>query len=169
MRRVCLSYAWLLGTAAVVLSLDQLTKSLVRANLPLNVPWQPFPALDPIFTFRHIRNTGAAFGLLPGLGTVFMAVAVAVILAIIIRYRKMTDAPMILKLGFGFLVGGAIGNLIDRLRFGYVTDFVDFRWWPVFNVADSAVVIGTVIIVAYMLFAEAGQAHEAQEVSADEC
>lgn len=146
------SYVFLGVTALLVLMADQYTKLLVRRHLPLNVPYQPIEWLDPIFTFRHTQNTGAAFGLLPGLGVVFMAVALIVVVGIIIYYRRVENAPLVLRLALGLQLGGAIGNLIDRARFGYVVDFIDFRWWPVFNVADSGLFIGTFLLAWYILF-----------------
>jgi len=148
------SYLLLAVTAAVVLALDRITKILVREYLPLNVAWQPVRWLEPLFTFRRVHNTGAAFGLFPGFQVVFMAVAVVVIFGIIIYYRRLEHAPIILRLALGLQLGGAIGNLIDRIHPGYVIDFVDLGWWPVFNVADSCIVVGTVLLGWYLLFIE---------------
>jgi signal peptidase II len=141
------------SVGALVILLDQYTKHLVRQNVPLNVSWNPIMWLEPIVTLTHVRNTGAAFGLFPELSVVFVLVALAVIVGIIIYYRQLTQVSLLLRIALGLQLGGATGNLIDRLTLGYVTDFVDFRVWPVFNVADSAVVVGTALLAYYALFA----------------
>lgn len=147
-----LAQARLIGLAAAIVALDQVTKAWVRANLPLHVSWNPLPWLDPFVTLTHVQNTGAAFGLLPSLGGVFAVVAVAVVVMILLFYRRLAQGSLLLQVTFGLQLGGAIGNLIDRLARGYVTDFVDLRWWPVFNVADSALVVGTILLAIYALF-----------------
>ncbi|MBC7316196.1 MAG: signal peptidase II [Chloroflexi bacterium] len=140
--------------AAGVIALDQYTKALVRAHLPLNVSWNPIAWLDPIVTFTHVQNTGAAFGLLPQFGGMFILIALVVVLLIILFYKQLAQGSFLLQVAFGLQLGGALGNLCDRLARGYVTDFIDFRWWPVFNVADSAIVVGTILLVYYVLFIE---------------
>ncbi len=140
--------------AAAVIALDQYTKALVRAHLPLNVSWNPIAWLDPIVTLTHVQNTGAAFGLLPQFGGMFILIAIVVVLLIILFYRQLAQGSFLLQMAFGLQLGGALGNLCDRLARGYVTDFIDFRWWPVFNVADSAIVVGTILLVYYVLFVE---------------
>lgn len=140
--------------AAVVIAIDQYTKALVRAHLPLNVSWNPIAWLDPIVTLTHVQNTGAAFGLLPQFGGMFIIIAIVVVLLIILFYRQLAQGSFLLQVAFGLQLGGALGNLCDRLARGYVTDFVDLRWWPVFNVADSAIVVGTILLTYYVLFIE---------------
>ena len=148
---------FLFAVALAIIALDQISKALVRRYLPLNTSWDPIPGLGQIVTFTHVHNTGAAFGLFPGLGTVFLAAAMVVVLLIIAYSGQLARATPLLRIAFGLQLGGAAGNLIDRLTQGYVTDFIDFRVWAVFNVADSAVVIGTVLLAYYALFTESGQ------------
>jgi signal peptidase II len=148
-RRLLLLY----GIGFFIILLDQYTKHWVRQSIPLGVSWNPIAWLDPIVTFTHVRNTGAAFGLLPQLSGIFIVVALVVIVGIIVYYRQLAQASLLLRIALGLQLGGAAGNLIDRLVFGYVTDFIDFRVWPVFNVADSAIVIGTALLAYYALFA----------------
>lgn len=143
--------------ALVVIVIDQYTKALVRAHLPLNVSWNPVDWLDPIVTLTHVQNTGGAFGLFPQFGGMFIIVAFVVIFLIILFYRQLAQGAFLLQVAFGLQLGGALGNLCDRLARGYVTDFVDLRWWPVFNVADSAIVIGTILLAYYVLFLERGE------------
>ena len=138
-------------TALVIVIADQLSKIWIRTNLALgqSLPDAGFPRLT------HINNTGAAFGLFQGQSfplTIVASVGVVAILvyAILIYRRFPVFDNRLFWISLGLLLGGTIGNLIDRLRFGYVTDFIDFGFWPAFNIADSAVVVG-VIIFAYLL------------------
>jgi signal peptidase II len=138
--------------ALVLVAFDQWTKYLVRNNLPLNRDTALIPWLDKIFTFTYIHNTGGAFGLLPGVGLPFILVAIAVVVIIILYSRQITTGPWFLRLAFGLQLGGAMGNLVDRIVFGYVTDFVNFRWWPVWNIADSCIVVGTILLLIFIVF-----------------
>jgi len=147
---------FLFGVGLLVVGLDQYTKCLVRQNLPLNTSWNPISWLSPIVTLTYTRNTGAAFGLFPNLGIFLVVVALAVVVAIIIYYRQLAEGSGMLRLAFGLQLGGAVGNLIDRVCFGYVTDFLDVRVWPEFNVADSSVVVGTILLAVYALFLDPG-------------
>ena len=135
---------------AVVIG-DQLSKVWIRSNLALG------QTLFEVGFFRiiYISNTGASFGLFPGQSfalTIVTIVGVALILIFVLvihRWFPPLD-NMLSKVALGLVLGGALGNLIDRLNLGYVIDFIDFRVWPAFNIADSAVVVG-VIIFAYSL------------------
>jgi len=146
---------WMFAIALLVIALDQYTKHLVRTceHLPLNGSWNPIPWLDRIVTLTHVRNSGVAFGFLPGMGTSVIAVAVVVVFIIVFYYRQLAEASWLLHTAFGLQLGGAMGNMIDRITDnGHVTDFIDFRVWPVFNVADSAVVVGTILLAFYIFF-----------------
>ena len=136
---------------AVVLA-DQASKSYIRANLDLG------QSLFDIGFFRivNVGNSGAAFGLFQGQSTLLTAIAVIGILAVVLcvflaQHSLHFLDNMLVKSALGLVLGGTLGNLIDRLRFGYITDFLDFKVWPSFNVADSAITIG-VIIFAFTLF-----------------
>lgn len=136
--------------AALVVGLDQLTKYLVRANLALG---ESFPDEGPV-RIIHVTNTGAAFGILQG-QTVFLVITTFLGLAAILLYYLYP--PMehgVLRLALGLQLGGAVGNLTDRVRVGKVTDFVDVGPWPAFNVADSSIVVGVTVIVSFFLLAE---------------
>ena len=138
------------GVAATVLALDQLTKYLVRSRLELG---ESFPTDWPV-RITHVSNSGAAFGILQG-QTFFLIVATIIGLGTIALYYLYP--PMehwVVRLALGLQLGGAIGNLADRIRLGRVTDFIDFRFWPAFNVADSSIVIGVSIIVAFFALRE---------------
>jgi len=100
-----------------------------------------------IFDIHHVHNTGAAFGMLPAGGLLFVAVAVAVLAGLFVSYPRVRAADRLTRVSLGLIAGGTLGNLVDRLRFGYVVDFIDFRWWPVFNLADSAICIGVALLM----------------------
>ncbi|GIW07958.1 MAG: lipoprotein signal peptidase [Dehalococcoidia bacterium] len=135
------------ATAAAVIVLDQITKIWVRATLPLGVP---VPEEWPI-RFRHINNTGAAFGLFQDRSMVFVVIAIVAVGLILYYSRRLPADAWMVRLGLGLQLGGAIGNLIDRLHQGYVTDFIEFPYWPVFNIADSSIVIGVIVLGYYLL------------------
>ena len=145
--------------AVLVVGLDQYTKHLVREHIPVNTSWDPIPALGHLLTFTHVRNTGAAFGLFPKMGAAFIVVALIVVLLIAVYYRQLAGSSWLLTIALGLQLGGAVGNnLVDRLIRGYVTDFVDVHIWPVFNVADSSVVVGTALLAYYALFCDVPEA-----------
>ena len=143
--------------AAVILALDQITKAWVLAALPQNAAWVPIDALSRFLTITHVTNTGAAFGLLKDRGIVFILIAIVVSVAIVLYSRHLPQGQVWVRFSLGLQLGGAVGNLIDRLRLGHVTDFItvgiDNLKWPTFNVADSAIVVG-VILLALILFTE---------------
>lgn len=138
----------LLAVALVVFAADQASKYWIRQNLPLGQSW---PADWPVrFTFQ--TNTGAAFGLLQNQGFFLMLVALAVIGIILFYHRFLGQDSWLIRVSLGLMLGGALGNLVDRLRDGFVTDFIDFQVWPIFNLADSSICVGVVILAYYLLF-----------------
>lgn len=143
----------ILGIALAVFVLDQLTKYLILQNIGHGQSWSFFPALARLFKFTFITNTGAAFGMFPQLGGTFMVVAIIVIIAIVLFYHHLPIENTWIRLSLGLQLGGAMGNLIDRLNHGFVVDFVDIGFWPIFNLADLSIVCG-VAILAYHLWNE---------------
>lgn len=143
----------LLTVAATIWIADQATKAIVVRNLPVGMPWNPVGFLRPFVSITHVANSGAAFGMLPDRGTFFAIVAVVVSGAILYFGRLVPAHQWWLSLSLGLQLGGALGNLTDRLHYGYVIDFIEVRFSPVFNVADSAIVLG-VCILAYHLWKE---------------
>ena len=140
------------GGAAFVVALDQLSKAWVVRHLPAYTPVDWIPQLAPLFSFTFVKNTGVAFGLFPHLGGLFTILSALVIVGILIFQRAIAGADLWLYGGLGFVTGGALGNLIDRLARGYVVDFIDVNFWPlhewpVFNLADSAIVVGVTILL----------------------
>lgn len=139
--------------AALVIVFDHLTKLYIENQLPLNHTWAPFPQLADYFRITHVSNTGAAFGLFPEGSLIFAVIAVVVGAVIIVYNYRLPAGHRLLRVALGLQLGGAFGNLIDRLRLGHVTDFLDFGPWPVFNVADMAIVAG-VIILGFLMIQE---------------
>jgi len=135
--------------ALSLVAIDQISKYLVRANMELE---QPIPSKG-IFRLTYTTNAGGAFGLFANQTFLLAMAAVIGIFVLLIYLRYLPLDSTLLKVGLGLDLGGAIGNLIDRLRFGVVTDFIHIGAWPVFNLADSAIVVGTFLIAYYLLFA----------------
>ena len=144
------------GCAAAVIALDQLTKWLASSRLLMG---RPVPVLDDVVRFTLVHNTGAAFGLFPGSRIPFIVISVLAIAVVIYLFLRETYRSLANRILLGCILGGAIGNLVDRARLGWVVDFIDIGVgsvrWPVFNVADSAVTLG-VLILAWNL-ARAGR------------
>jgi signal peptidase II len=140
-----------LGLAALVVVIDQTTKRLAEDKLEkAGVRSIPIPVVGDYLRFTYVENRGAAFGLLQDQTAFFVFVGILVVGVIAASYRYLPRSGFRLHLALGLQLGGAIGNLIDRVRQGYVVDFVDFgyhsNWWPVFNVADSAIVVGVALL-----------------------
>ena len=132
------------STALIVAVLDQLSKVLIRKNLQLN---ESIPIIKNIFHLTYLTNTGSAFGLFKNLNPFFTIFSVIVVIAIFYIITKVKKNQKLMQFAFGLLLGGTFGNLTDRLIYGAVTDFIDFRIWPVFNAADSAVTISIIIFI----------------------
>jgi len=152
LKRIIDKYGFLLAVAGVVYFLDQLTKILVRANLPLGDMWSPWSWLMPYARIIHISNMGAAFGMLPGLRDIFTILAFLVAIAILYYFPQVPRSDWTLRLAMGLQFGGALGNLTDRLHQGYVTDFLSVGNFPVLNVADASISIGVAVLVLSMWF-----------------
>lgn len=146
MRKIIKNYWILLLVSAVVIILDQITKSIVRANLPFGVSYTPIEAI-PFFRFVHWENTGAAFGMFQGGGTVFAILAVIVTIIIIVYYPQIPQQYLFMRIAVAMQMGGAIGNLIDRILFGPVLDFIAVSVFPVFNIADASITVGVAILL----------------------
>ena len=152
LRGVWQQNAFFLVTALLVVIADQLSKLWIRSNLALGES-----ACDiGFFRLTNIRNTGAAFGLFQDHALILAIIAiigsVVILFLVFFMYRRFYILNTLLgKLSLGLILGGTVGNLIDRLRYGgYVTDFIDFSFWPAFNIADSSVVVGA-FLLAYAL------------------
>lgn len=148
----------LFAIAALVIGMDQVAKYLVRVNLHIVSSFAPIPALADFFTIINTQNTGAAFGMFKEAGGIFTVVAILVSGAIVFYYHRIPEGQYLIRIALGLQLGGALGNLIDRLLYGTVTDFIFFHWYdqlnaPIFNIADLSITIG-VIILAYLMLLE---------------
>jgi len=159
-RRDGVSWGMALTIAAVVLALDQATKAWVLHHLP-GAP--PLTVIPGFFDLVYSRNTGGVFGLLAGAPSIwrraFFVGATAIALGVIVVFLKRWGRESrLLTVALSLVAGGAIGNLIDRLRFGSVVDFIDWYWkdhhWYTFNVADSAISAGAVLLIVHSLLPE---------------
>ncbi len=140
----------LLVFAGLIVALDQWTKALVRDNIPLGADWLPawLSWLAPYARFRHTFNTGAAFGLFQQGALIFAILAVVVSVLIISYFPSVSRKDWWLRLALGMQLGGALGNLVDRImRDGQVTDFISVGNFAIFNVADSCISVGVTILV----------------------
>ena len=147
MKKTLRDYIYLALMAGVIVAVDQITKSIVRNNLGFREMWVPFDWLAPYARIVHWYNTGAAFGMFQGLSVVFTVLAFVVAGAIIYYYRFVPREDWTMRLAMGLQLGGALGNLVDRLTIGHVTDFISIGAFPVFNVADSSITVGVIVLV----------------------
>ena len=153
---------WLIAVAVVVLA--QWTKHLVQQHLPLGGSATLIPGL---LWAHHLQNAGAAFGKLQGAGSALIVAAAAAVI-FIIGYRaqllrRFTELPALLLFGLALPLGGALGNMIDRVRLSQVVDFIDLGWFPVFNVADSAITLGAAALITYFLILSHSEAEDPEE------
>lgn len=133
---------WLVVLFTLVV--DQASKEMIQRLM-----WEgeSIPVVPHIFHLTYIRNPGAAFGLFAHQTGLFIAVTLLVVAAVVVVCLRLPPGRHLLRISLGLVLGGALGNLIDRLRFGLVVDFLDFRIWPVFNLADTAIVTGAFLLV----------------------
>jgi len=149
----------LLAVAVLVVLADQATKQLVATRAAAGQPWDVAPWLAPIFRVTFTTNTGVAFGLFPGGGNFFAVVSAIVIVILFVYYWQLPSEEWVMRVVLALSMGGAISNLIDRLRQGFVVDFIDLnfwplRGWPIFNLADSSIVAGVTLLALLMLWEE---------------
>jgi signal peptidase II len=137
--------------AGLVVLADQYSKHLVRQLLPVGATWNPWPWLAPYARVLHIENTGAAFGMFQDAGLFFAVVAVVVSLVIVTYARKLPHGLWWIRVALGLQLGGALGNLIDRLIRGPVTDFISVGQFAIFNVADASISTGVALLALLML------------------
>jgi signal peptidase II len=141
-------YTYLFSVSGLIIVFDQLTKWIVRETIPFSQTWMPIEWLAPYARIVHWHNTGAAFGMFQGGGGIFAILAVIVSTAILIYYPIIPRADKFMRLALALQLAGALGNLIDRLTIGAVTDFVSIWTFPVFNVADASISIGVAVLLA---------------------
>lgn len=149
MTRYLRDYAILIGLGGAIVALDQWTKWLVRVNLPFQATWLPdwLRPLSPFVRIVYWDNSGAAFGSFQNGNSVFSVLAILVIAAILYYYPRVERDDWTLRAAMGLQLGGAAGNLVDRLTMGRVTDFISIGSFPVFNIADSAISVGVAVLL----------------------
>jgi signal peptidase II len=147
-------YLVLALSAGVLIGLDQFTKGIIRMNLAFNEIWSPWPWLTPYARIVHWYNTGAAFGIFQGFGSVFTVLAILVSGVIIYYFPHIPRSEKLLRVALTLQLAGALGNLIDRIFIGHVTDFISIGNFAVFNVADSCITVGVAVLLLAVLLQE---------------
>lgn len=166
LRELINDYALLLGISGGIVILDQWTKTLVRTSLSIGESWMPWDWLAPYARIVHWRNSGAAFGVFQDGGLVFTILAVVVALFILYYYQEVPRSDWPLRVAMGLQLGGALGNLIDRLRFDFdVIDFLSVGTFPVFNVADSSISVGVAVLIIGVWWSERQEKQAALKVT----
>lgn len=142
----------ILPIVAVIVFFDQWTKTLVERTIPIGGSISPVKFLGDFLQILHWKNTGAAFGIFQNANLILMFLTSIIILVLSWYYFSMKESNLPIQIGLSLAIGGAIGNLIDRITQGYVTDFLSLGRFPIFNVGDSAVTVGVGIMVLALLF-----------------
>lgn len=168
MKKYILDYLFLFAIAGILIALDQWTKSLVRANLVIGEIYRPDLWITQYARIVHWTNYGAAFGIFQNLSTVFAVLSSIVSLIIIYYFPQIPREDFFVRFAMGMLLGGAVGNLVDRLARGYVTDFLSVGSFPVFNVADASVSTGVVVLFIGMWLQDRAKAREQAALQAAE-
>ncbi len=140
-------YITIFSAALIVILIDQITKFLVKINFQLN---ESVPFIKNIFHLTYRHNYGAGFGILQQQTYILIFISLIVIGAIFYYFDKIKNKEISLQIFVGFILGGTIGNLIDRISYSYVIDFLDFQIWPVFNFADTFVTVGVIALIIYL-------------------
>lgn len=136
-------------TALAIAIADQVTKHWAVQNLR---DGDTLSIVGDILRLRYTTNTGAAFGLFRDQGFVLTIIALVVVGVIVFYYRRLPNQMLLVRISLGLQLGGAIGNLIDRLHYGSVVDFIEFVLWPIFNIADASIVLGVALLAYYLIF-----------------
>ena len=159
--RVCgapessLRFPLFLSLASFIAVADQVLKAIVVRRLYLH---DSIVVIPDFFSITRIHNNGIAFGLFQDrLPTIFMIITLISMLAVLYFYLTVSPRGLLMTVGCGLIIGGALGNLIDRIRLGYVVDFINFSFWPAFNIADSAVSVGVLALMVAFFQAEKGK------------
>jgi signal peptidase II len=139
--------AALVGISSTVAVVDQFTKSLIVSAIGPGSLDSRVEMVDSWMALEYSQNRGAAFGLLSGLGPILAAASFAILTGFLLVYMREARPPLWQTVSIGLISGGALGNLIDRVRLGHVVDFLSIGSWPNFNIADSAITIGVLVLV----------------------
>ncbi len=141
--------------AATAIVADQLTKSIVSLRLPTGAA---VATLGP-FSIHHVQNTGIAFGLFADSTTAVIVLTTTAVVAMLVFFGRTAQRHPLLPVALGLVIGGSIANLIDRVRLGHVTDFLDFDYWPAFNLADTFIVVGVGLLFASFVASDRTSPH----------
>jgi signal peptidase II len=164
-----LNYARLFIIAVIVVLADQWTKQLVRANLQFGEVLTPSSWLSPHIQIVHWRNTGALMSILEDKTVLFMLLSITILLVILFFYPRIPKEDWASRLALGLLLGGTMGNMVDRMTLGYVTDFIALLNLVVLNIADISIWLGTAILLFTALFRDKKEPHDpSEEVLEDE-
>ena len=136
---------------SIIVFMDQLIKYYILNNFNHG---QSLAVIKGVFHLTYVQNTGAAFGIFKNANTFFIIVSIAIILFLLVYRYYYLKSNVYINISIALIIGGAIGNLIDRILLNYVVDYLDFRVWPVFNLADSAIVVGAGILTIYILLTD---------------
>ena len=150
MKKIGRTYGLMAIISVLLISLDQLTKYIIRTNLEFGQIWMPWKWLEPYARIIHINNTGAAFGLFKGANSIFMILAIVVAGAIVYYFPSVSRKDWLIRVALSMQFAGAVGNLIDRIIFGHVTDFISIGTFAVWNVADASITVGVAILLIGM-------------------
>jgi signal peptidase II len=148
----------LIGAAVFGLAviLDQISKWIVLETIGPNGSRDAVTIIPGVLQFKFVRNTGSAFGLFQGNSDILKVLAIVAVVGLFAYYVRTARHDWIVSLALGLQLGGALGNIIDRFRHGYVVDFIDFPRFPTFNIADSAITVGVILLMYAVLFRDAG-------------
>jgi signal peptidase II len=154
LKKIGRTYGLMAIVAGLLIVLDQFTKYIIRTNLEYGEIWMPWKWLEPYARILHINNTGAAFGLFKGANYIFMLLAVIVAGAIVYYYPSISKKDWLIRVALSMQLAGAVGNLIDRVIFGHVTDFISIGTFAVWNVADASITVGVALLLIGMWLQE---------------
>ena len=143
-------WAGLCAVAIAAVVADQVTKHVVTSTLQLD---EAVHVVGPL-SIHHVQNSGIAFGLFSSATAVVTVVTSAAVLWMIVYFARSGSRHPVLPAALGLLIGGSLSNLVDRIRLHHVTDFIDLKWWPAFNLADSFIVVGVLILLGALVLAD---------------
>jgi signal peptidase II len=173
--RLLRSYWFLFLIAGVIIILDQVSKSYIRANFTEGIEmWAPWDWMIPYARIVYVSNSGVAFGMFQGMGVIFAVLAIIVSLGIVYYFPRVPAEDWPLRLAMGMQLGGALGNLIDRITQNWhVTDFISVGNFPVFNIADASISVGVAVLILGVWLQERREkrrqvsSHERSEIAID--
>jgi signal peptidase II len=136
--------------AVAAVAADQITKHVVASSIALD---SAVKVVGP-FSIRHVQNSGIAFGLFSSATVIVIVLTTVAVAWMLVFFARSGARHPALPVALGLLIGGSVSNLVDRVRLGYVTDFLDLRWWPAFNLADASIVVGVTVLLGSLLLSD---------------